>query len=54
MFYMLPVYNPTNNTWIVQKRDGTLKTISDKLYRRVFLSKIKTRYDGDAQVSTGD
>ena len=55
--YMLPVYDYHTNTWIVQMKDGTLKTISNKLYERVFRSirsKIKTPSDGDALVSTSN
>lgn len=47
-FYMFPVYNQFDNTWIVQDDDGSLKTISNEEYERDWKSKkFRTRYDKD-------
>jgi len=41
----LPVYDVSNDTWIIFDEDGLQLTVSTKEYRKLYLSKIiKPRY----------
>ena len=50
---MLPVYDPFENVWYIEKEDGSLKTISNEEYEKTIRKTFRTRYDGGELGSTG-
>lgn len=49
---ILPIYNPYDETWLIDNEDGTFSTVTNEEYQKLYSpyrDMFKTRYDKSSE-----